>query len=182
MCLILDLHIGFPRAGGTKAVKTWRMPAASLAAISMWGAAYGMDNWLEAKMAGRGGDGGDWQASPVLRWQLRRTQSGCPSKRRDRCLTVPIRSMPVGGSAFRGDHRPGRSQGTPSPAVCVGWRRDRATRGLGPHHPGRSRLAGKVSLRRSLAMVIRHCGLWRCGGQPATDILDGSHLKAEGRH
>ena len=83
---------------------------------------------------------------------------------------------------IRGDHRPGRSQGTLSPAVCVGWRRDRATRGLGPHPPGRSRLAGKVGLRRSLAMVIRHCGLWRCGGQPATDILDRSHLKAGGRH
>ena len=35
-------------------------------------------------------------------WRLRRTQSGCPSKRRGRCLTVPIRFMPVGGSAFTG--------------------------------------------------------------------------------
>ncbi len=34
-------------------------------------------------------------------------------------------------------------QGTPSPAVRVGWQRDRATRGIGPHRPGRSRLAGK---------------------------------------
>ena len=49
----------------------------------------------------------------------------------------------VSGSAFRGDHRQGRGQGTPSPAVRVGWQRDRAPRGIGPHRPGRSRLAGK---------------------------------------
>jgi hypothetical protein len=181
MCLILDLHIGFPRAGGTKAVKTWRTSSEFGGDLDvgsrLWNGqlAGGQDGWARWRRW-------SWQASPVLRWQLRRTQSGCPSKRRDRCLTVPIRSMPVGGSAFRGDHRPGRSQGTLSPAVCVGWRRDRATRRLLPHHPGRSRLAGKVGLRRSLAMVIRHCGLWRCGGQPATDILDRSHLKAMGRH
>jgi hypothetical protein len=93
------LHIGLPRAGGTKAVRTWRTSSEFGGDLDvgsrLWNGQLvgGQDGWARWRRW-------SWQASPVLRWQLRRPPSGCPSKRRDRCLTVPIRSMPVGGSAF----------------------------------------------------------------------------------
>ena len=128
-----------------------------------------MDNWLEAKMAGRGGDGGAGKHHP-----------SCVAAAADAVRLSFEEMRPLDGahpfyaaSAFRGIHRPGRSQGTPSPAVCVGWRRDRATRGLGPHHPGRSRLAGKVSLRRSLAIVSGIVGFGAAAANPRRTFSTG---------